>query len=158
MPERMKAGGSASVLISTASGNYSVGSTVTASVYVNTGGVPINAVEGTVNYSSEYLEFQSVSTSDSIFAFWTRGPIGGGESTTFGGGLSYPGYTGSSGKILTITWKAKKEGSVSVNWSGVRVLANDGEGTNIYGAAYGANFTIGSSRGSTGSSGGGGNG
>lgn len=141
IPQKVSAA-SASIFLSPASGTYKAGATVTTSIYVNSGGVSINAVEATVNYSPDYLRYVSFSTIGSIFSFWTLQPSATSTFTTFGGGLADPGYTGSSGKILTITWKAVKAGSAAVSVSGARVLANDGEGTNIFGSSGSARYTI----------------
>lgn len=133
---------SASFYISPASGSYTVGDTITASLNVDSGGSAINAGEGSVSYPTDTLEFQSVSTSNSIFTFWTSGPISGSSQASFGGGLSNPGYTGSAGKVLTITWKAKSAGVATISVSGSKILANDGVGTNVYGSSNGASFIV----------------
>jgi hypothetical protein len=139
----VKALAAARLYVSPASGSYKVGDKVTASVMVDTGGDPINAGEGTVTYSTDILEYQSVSTSGSIFTFWTNGPSAGSGNVAFGGGLSHPGYTGSGGKLLTVTFKAKAAGAGLVSINDGRVLADDGSGTNIYGGSHGATFAIG---------------
>ena len=133
---------SASYYISPASGSYTVGDTITASLMIDSGGQAINAGEGSVSYPTDTLEFQSVSTSGSIFNFWTSGPISSNTSASFGGGLSNPGYSGAAGKILTITWKAKSTGSATISVFGSKILANDGVGTNVYGSSSGASFII----------------
>lgn len=140
---------SAGFKVSPSSDSYKVGDTVTASILVDTGGDAINAGEGTVTFSSDRLEYQSVSTSGSIFTFWTSGPTGGSTSVSFGGGLSNPGYNGSSGKVITVTWKAKATGDATVGITGSKILANDGAGTNIYGSSSGATYSIGDSSSTT---------
>jgi hypothetical protein len=139
----VRASAAAKFYISPASQSYKVGDKITASVMVDTGGQAINAAEGTVTYSSDILEYQSVSTGGSVFTFWTQGPTGGNTSVSFGGGLSHPGYNGSSGKVVTITWKAKTNGSATIAINGQKILANDGAGTNIYGGEKGATYIIG---------------
>lgn len=128
---------------SPSSGSYSVGATVTATVVIDSGGQAINSGEGSVSFSSDKLQFQSVSTSGSIFTFWTSGPTGSATSVSFGGGLSNPGYTGVGGRVLTVTWKAIAAGTATVSISGGKILANDGYGTNVYSGASGASFAIG---------------
>lgn len=135
--------GSASINLSASTNNCKVGASVTITASVNSGGQAINAAEGTINYTSDVLSYVSHSTGGSIFSFWTKGPTAGSESTTFGGGLADPGYNGSSGKIISITFKAKKEGSVTFSISGGKVLANDGEGTNVIGGTGTTTVTVG---------------
>lgn len=132
--------------LSPSSGNYKAGDTITASVMIDSGGTAVNAAEGSVTFSTDTLQYQSVSTTGSIFTFWTSGPAGSDSSVIFGGGLSNPGYNGSGGKVLTITWKAKANGTGNVTINGTKILANDGAGTNIYGSSSGAAFTIGGAK------------
>ncbi len=138
----LHASNSARFYLGQSSGNYTVGDTITVSLMVDSGGQAINAAEGTISYSTGQLDYQSISTSGSIFTFWTSGPSENSGTITFGGGLSSPGYSGSSGKILTVTWKAKASGSGGVTVNGSKILANDGVGTNIYGSSSGGTYTI----------------
>lgn len=133
--------GSATISIAPSTTNCKVGATVTVAVLVDSGGQSINAAEGTIVYSSDVLEYQSLSTSGTVFELWTKPPSGGSTSTSFGGGLS-GGYNGSGGKILSITFKAKHEGSATFSVSGGKVLANDGNGTNVYGGGGSAAITV----------------
>jgi hypothetical protein len=139
--ERAKAG-SATFYLSPSSGNFKVGQSVSISLMINSGGAAINAGEGSVTFSPDILKYQSVSTSGSIFTFWTSGPVGGDTSVSFGGGLASPGYNGSSGKALTISFKAQKAGTASITVNGTRILANDGVGTNIIGGNSGGSYTV----------------
>lgn len=133
---------SASFFLSPSSKQVSVGETISASVMVSTD-VAINAGEGSVSYPSDILEYQSVSNSGSIFSFWTSGPSGSESGVTFGGGLASPGYSGSGGRVLTITWKAKQNGTATINITGSKILANDGTGTNILSGSSGGTVTVG---------------
>lgn len=141
LPTAVRAG-SATFFVSPSAGSYVVGDTITASLMIDSGGQAINAGEGSVSFPSDKLEFQSVATSGSIFTFWTSNPSGGATSVSFGGGLSSPGYSGASGKVLSITWKAKATGSATVSVSGSKILANDGAGTNVSGPGGSATLTI----------------
>ncbi|MFY9457603.1 MAG: hypothetical protein WAP23_01585 [Candidatus Spechtbacterales bacterium] len=48
----------------------------------------------------------------------------------------------SSGTLLTINFKAKREGEAQVAFSSARILAADGQGTNIFGGSSGASYRI----------------
>src|SRR5580704_6444133 len=61
------AAGSATLYLTPSSGSYSVGQTLTVSVYTNTSGDTTNAVEADFSYSSSTLQFQSIDTSGSAF-------------------------------------------------------------------------------------------
>jgi len=142
LPENKAQAAGASFFLSPSSNQVTVGATVSAKIMVSTD-TAINAGEGSVSFSSDILDYQSVSTSGSIFSFWTSGPTGSATGVSFGGGLSNPGYSGSGGTILTITWKAKSEGTATISVSGSKILANDGSGTNIYSSSSGGEITVG---------------
>lgn len=128
---------SASLFFNPATGRHVVGDTFSVEVRLNTGGVAINAAEGTVLFEQSKMRVISVSKAGSIFNLWTTEPKFDNANGTvdFGGGLPDPGYTGNSGLIITIYFKAigattEKGYSDTVLVSGA-VLANDGQGTNI---------------------------
>lgn len=126
------------------SGVYSVGNTFSLDIRVNTGGVAINAAEGGIIFSSDKLEVVSISKSGSIFSLWTTEPIFSNSAGTidFGGGVPNPGYTGASGKIIAVTFKAKISGTASVSFTSGAVLANDGKGTNILASLGSGSYTL----------------
>lgn len=138
-------GANGSLYLSPSSGNYTVGNTFSVAVRVNTDGVPINAVQGTLVFSPDKLSVIGISKSGSIFSLWTTEPTYSNSSGTvsFGGGLPNPGFTGASGKIITITFRARISGTGSVNWSSGAVLANDGKGTNILISMGGGTYALG---------------
>lgn len=139
-PQKTQAS-SASFYLSPSGGDKIIGDTVSASVMISTDAA-INAAEGSVSFSSDILQYQSVSTDGSIFSFWTTGPSGGSTSVNFGGGLASPGYTGGAGKIITITWKAVAAGEATITINGGKILANDGAGTNILAGNGSGKFNI----------------
>lgn len=134
----------ASLFLAPASGTFVIGDKFTVTVRVATGGQAVNAAEGVVNFDKNYLEVAGVSKSGSIFSLWTSEP-GANQSAgtvSFGGGLPPPGYSGQSGKIISITFKAKAVGTGNVRFSSGAVLANDGKGTNILESLGSANFKV----------------
>lgn len=133
----------ASLYLSPSSGTYTVGQTVTVTAYVNTAGQAINASEGTITWSTATLQFVSLSSSSSIFKYWPIDPVVTGSSTImFSGGLPSPGYTGTSGRIIRITFTAKAAGTATVSVQGGKILANDGQGTDIYSGHGNATYTV----------------
>lgn len=140
IPSSAQAAG-ASLSISPGSVSTEVGKTFSVNVMVNAGEA-INAASGTVKFPSNLLQGTSTSQSSSIFTLWTENPSISGDSVPFGGGLSNPGHVG-SGKMFSITFKAKTAGSGSISITGGKVLANDGLGTNVYSSASSATITVG---------------
>ena len=111
--------------------NISTGQSKTVSLYVSTDQA-INSGSGTIVLPTNYVSVSAVSKSGSIFSLWTTNPSISGSTIKFGGGLSNPGYNGSSGKILSFTIRGKSEGTGLITLNSGQILANDGKGTNIY--------------------------
>ncbi|MBI3420534.1 MAG: hypothetical protein HY006_00540, partial [Candidatus Sungbacteria bacterium] len=124
--------------------SYTIGSVATIDVNVNTGGQAINAAQGVLSFDTNAFEVTGLSKSGSIFTLWTQDPnVSKSEGTIeFGGGVPSPGFTGSSGKLFTISMKVKATGTGGVSWLSGAVLANDGQGTNILTSMTGGTYTL----------------
>lgn len=133
----------ATLLVSPSKGSYSVGDKFNVSVYVNSGGGSgINAAESSITFSDN-ISVTNINQGGSIFELWTTKPTFSNKNGTisFGGGMT-SGYTGSAGKIFTISFTAMKPGSAKVAFGGTVVTAADGMGTNVYGSSNFGTFTI----------------
>ncbi len=132
----------ANLYISPASGTYEVGSKVVAKVIV-TSDTPINAVYGLISYPASIFSVESVSKTNSILDFWINDPI---ISKTAGTikfqGVALHGFSAASGTVVTMNLRAIKKGSGTFSFQSGKVLANDGDGTNITGNLIGATFTV----------------
>lgn len=124
--------------------SYAIGSTISLDIKVNTGGQAINAAQGVLAFDLNAFEVAGLSKSGSIFTLWTQDPVVSRNEGTveFGGGLPNPGFTGSNGKLFTISMKVKATGTGGVNWLSGAVLANDGQGTNILTSMTGGLYTL----------------
>lgn len=134
----------ASLYIAPASGTYAIGDKFTVTIKAYTGGKAINASEGVLNFDKNFLEVASISKSGSIFTMWPAEPSysNGAGKVTFGGGLTPPGFSGQSGKIIGVTFRAKAVGQTQVRFSSGAVLANDGKGSNVLETMGSATFNI----------------
>jgi hypothetical protein len=104
----------------------------------------MNNAEAIVNFPSGILEVISVSKSESIFPLWVEEPTFSNAlgTVTFNGGIPNPGYSGSAGTLVTVTFRAKQAGTASVSLAGAAVRANDGLGTDILSGTSGAQIDI----------------
>lgn len=134
----------ASLYVAPATGTYVIGDKITITIKAYTGGNAINAAEGVLNFDKSFLEVAAISKSGSIFTMWPAEPSysNGAGTVSFGGGLTPPGFSGQSGKIISVTFKAKAVGSTQVRFSSGAILANDGKGTNVLETMGSATFNI----------------
>jgi len=123
----------ATLYISPPTGSYNVGQTFSVGVYVSSANQAMNAASGVISFPPDKLEVVSLSKSDSLFNFWVQEPAFYNTLGTinFEGIVFNPGFTGSVGKIITVSFRIKAVGSASLTFSSGSVLANDGKGTNI---------------------------
>ena len=124
--------------ISPASGSFEKGKSFTARVMINAGSDSVNSGKATVKYDTSKLTAVSVSKNGSPFNIWVTEPAISDGLIKFEGGGTTP-FSGSK-SIVTITFKAKAEGTAKVDFSNTAILA--GPGTNVLSGSTGAMFTI----------------
>lgn len=134
----------ATLYISPSSGSYAVGAAFSASVYVSSADQAMNAASGGISFPKDKLEVTSISKAGSIFSLWVQEPAFSNSTgfINFEGIVLNPGFRGSGGKILTISFKAKSAGQASLYFSSGSCLANDGAGTNILTGMGSANYQL----------------
>jgi hypothetical protein len=129
--------------VSPSTGVYQAGATFSVDIQIRTGGDSVNASEGTLKFNPNQLSVVSVGRSSSIFNLWTAEPAfsNSAGTVTFSGGTP-SGYTGSVGRVVTVTFRTKGAGTSQISFSNGSVLANDGRGTNILTSMNGGSYTI----------------
>ena len=107
--------------------------TFSVNVLVSSADQAMNAASGIISFPKDKLEVVSLSKIGSIFGLWVQEPYFSNTSgiISFEGIVLNPGFIGSNGKALTITFRTKTAGPASLTFSSGSVLANDGKGTNI---------------------------
>ena len=134
----------ATLFLAPSMGTYSVGATFDVGVKVNTDGKSINTAEATLTFDPTKIEISKISKTGSIFSLWVSEPTFSNTDgvITFAGGKPSPGYTGSSGSLITVTFKGLTAGGTNINFSSASVLADDGLGTNILSSLISGAYTI----------------
>lgn len=134
----------ASIYFSPSSGSYSADSSFSVNVLVGSSDQAMNAVSGTISFPADKLEVISISKSNTILNLWVQEPTFSNSAGTinFEGISLNPGFIGSSGNVLTVTFKAKSSGTAYLTFPLSSVLANDGQGTDILSTLGNAQFTI----------------
>lgn len=109
------------------------GTTFTVGVYAGSAESSVNAVSGIVSYPQDKLELVSISKNQSIVSLWVQEPSFSNAAGTvnFEGIILNPGFKGSQGKILALTFRVKAKGIAPLSFTTASMLANDGEGTEI---------------------------
>jgi len=135
----------ASLFFSPSSGNYKVGEIFTVGIYVGSNDQSMNAASGVITFPVDKLEVISLNKGGTIMSLWVQEPAynNTGGTISFEGIALNPGYIGTSGNLISIAFKAKTNGTASLNFSSGSVLANDGQGTEILSGMGSASFTIG---------------
>lgn len=135
---------SATLYFSPASPTYTIGDSFQVSLFVSSADQAMNAAQATINYPTDKLEMISVSTKNSIFSLMVENPVFSNVngSASFSGIVLNPGYSGKSGRLVTLNLRAKALGQANLSVSSAQVLANDGLGTNILTSRGGGTVTI----------------
>lgn len=105
-----------------------LGEQVEATLFLDTEGETINAIEGKIQFSEDKLSFSGINDGGSIINFWVEDPIINRNEVRFSG-IIPGGYTGEKGKILSISIEGKKSGKAEIKPIVQNALLNDGNGT-----------------------------
>ncbi len=133
----------ASMYMSPSTGTYVIGGKFSVAIIINSGGQAINAAEGSISFDTDLLKVVSVAKG-SVFKYWTTEPSFSNSASTvnFGGGVPPPAFNGTAGRVITISFQAKKAGKAQVRFTAGAVLANDGKGTNVLTSMGSASYTL----------------
>lgn len=133
----------ATLSITPQSASKNVGDTFSVSVAASSAAA-VNAVSGTLDYTSGTLELVSISKGGSIVNLWVQEPSYSNSAGTanFEGVILNPGFTGGSGRVLTYTFRAKAAGTGTIKILNGSMLANDGSATELFTGANTASYTI----------------
>ena len=99
-------------------------------VFIDTEDGDINAVEGRVVFPEELLELKEIRSGNSVINFWVEDAhLENGNEIKFSG-IVPGGYVG-RGLVFSIIFQSKKDGMGLIETNSVRVLRNDGMGTEV---------------------------
>lgn len=135
----------ASLYFSPQSGTFSVGSTFDVSVFLNTEGNHINAVQVDLKFPPELLQVTSPAAGSSFISIWADQPYYSNQEgiVSFKGGVPSPGINTSSGLVSTITFRVKAQGKAALLFlDSSQVLLADAKGTNILTTATRAEYIL----------------
>lgn len=90
---------------------------------------PVNALEGKIKFSSDILDVTEIRDGNSSINFWIEKPHLASEGEIIFSGITPGGFTGVNNIIFSIVFEAKQNGLASVVVDNIKVLKNDGLGT-----------------------------
>lgn len=120
------------LFLSPASESFIEGETFSVELNLDASDLCVNAVQASVFFPAGKVEALGISKNNSILSFWTEEPFFSnltGE-ISFAGGLPHPGCDG-LGNLITVEFRAKKQGTANIVFEKAHVLASDGKGTNV---------------------------
>lgn len=134
----------ASLYLAPSKGTFLIGSTFSVSIFVDTKGNEINALEVGLEFPPDILQVTAPTTGESFISEWLTPPtysnIGG--FINFKGGIP-EGIVTSAGLVSTITFRAKSSGTARIEFlDSSRILLRDGKGTPIPTANFGATYGV----------------
>lgn len=121
-----------SLSLTSAKNTYFKGDSFQVSLSINTAGQTINTIEGVISVPLDKFQILETRYGNSIISLWVERPkIDSGKGIiSFTGGIP-GGFGGSNGPILSFTLKAKQTGSGQISLKDIKVLLNDGQGTEL---------------------------
>ena len=91
----------------------------------------INAFDIELEYSPELFSFERTSTARSVVSLWKSLPFSDGDGTINLVGGSITPWSGANNEIITLIFKARREGTASFRVKNSRLALADGLGTNV---------------------------
>ena len=106
-------------------------------VFLDTEGESVNTAEGTLIFPADLLEMKEIRNGNSSINFWIN-PVGscasnGAEkpgSICFLG-ITPGGFSGTKVFLFSVVFQAKKDGQGTISAEALRILQNDGQGTEV---------------------------
>jgi len=132
----------ARIYFSPEAGEFSSEAALPVSVFLDTEGEEINAVEAEVEFSPDVFSARGVSDGNSIISFWVNRPKISPGLVSFSG-IIPGGYNGRSGLLLKIFLVPEKSGEADVAFGeNSAAMLNDGKGTKTELELSGAKYRI----------------
>ncbi len=102
-----------------------------ATIFLNTEGELINAIEGDLKYDSKLLSIENINTGASFVNFWVEKPEKKTPGTVHFSGITPGGITTNKGEVFKIIFRANAFGQASLVLNNVSLFLNDGQGSYV---------------------------
>jgi len=121
------------ILVGPTTGTFTVGSTFNVSIFLDTQGASINAIDISLLFPPDKLQLVSPEVGKSVIGVWTSQPRFNNQAGTIElqGGIP-GGINVSRGLVSNFTFRVKAVGQAILKFmDGTKILLNDGLGTNV---------------------------
>lgn len=132
----------ASFSVSAASREIAVGQPFEVSVWLDTEGESVNAIEGALAFPHELLELSGLRDGGSVLNFWMERPAAPEPGRVAFAGITPGGYEGGRGFVFAAIFTPKGAGAGAIGFEGLQALLNDGAGTSAALAVSGLTFMV----------------
>lgn len=105
------------------------GDAVVVTVLLDTQGKNINAMDGKILFPGDILEIKEIRDGNSVVNLWVEKPHLAGQGEIYFSGIVSGGYSGGSGKLFSVEFRARRSGGGNVKISEERAFLNDGLAT-----------------------------
>ena len=121
----------AETFFTTGTRTVTVGDLLELSLFLDTEGESINAVEGGVAIPAELFDLREIRDGNSMINFWLERPTSESNGIILFSGIIPGGYIGQNGPLLSLLLEAKKSGYATIRASHAKVFRNDGKGSSL---------------------------
>ncbi|MCK5459697.1 hypothetical protein KAI52_01125 [Candidatus Parcubacteria bacterium] len=110
--------------------------------FINTENEDINATEGKILFPAEFLILKKIKDGNSIVNFWVERPIIKHNNKIIFAGIIPGGYVEKRGYLFSVVFQAKKQGTGIIKIDGLKILLNDGSGSETGATAQSLQFSV----------------
>lgn len=102
----------------------------------------INAVEGSVVFPSNLLDVKDIRDGGSVINFWAGRPRVDTRGQINFSGITPGGFSGADQSLFSVVFVAEKAGVAGIELKDIKILKNDGKGTEIVFVSYPASIIV----------------
>jgi hypothetical protein len=131
------------LFLSPTSESFIEGDTFSVELNLDASDICVNAVKASISFPVDKVQVLSVSKNNSILSLWLEEPSFSNSTgeISFAGGLPHPGCDG-LGNLITVEFRAQKQGTANLVFEKAHVLKSDGEGTNVLAGMNSAKYFV----------------
>jgi len=138
------AAGASTISLSPSAGTYGLDQTFQVSIMLDTNGEAVNAVQADLSFPADKLEVTGLDYRTGAFLLLVldHSYDNAAGQVHVAGGLPSPGFTGTAGRVATVTFKTKAAGTANVTLDATSAVLRNADSVNILTGRQPGQFTI----------------